>query len=132
LGAGQRQRRCGAETAVEELTTMHVGHAPYAARMDRLAELLSIGKYFCITFSTALCEMWISSSVGAAELEIFPHHSPNADRRRREFRPHGQSQATAFGWVQVSRCHSPQTSRKSWPCVDHEPRTTRRISCLLR
>ena len=45
--------------------------------------------------------------VGAADTEIFQHNSPNTDLIRREFRPHGPSQVTASGNVQVSRLNSP-------------------------
>jgi hypothetical protein len=47
-------------------------------------------KCFHSTLPTALHEMWISSSVGAAYLESFQHQSPNTDLLRRDFRPHGQ------------------------------------------
>jgi hypothetical protein len=56
---------------------------------------LSIWKYVHITFPTALRAMSISSSIGAADMEIFQHNSPNTDLIRREFRPHGPSQVTA-------------------------------------
>jgi hypothetical protein len=45
-------------------------------------------------FPPALREMWLSSSVGAAYLETFQHHGPNMDPMLREFRQHGQWQAT--------------------------------------
>jgi hypothetical protein len=54
-------------------------------------------------------ERWVSSSVGAAVMDMFQHHSPHTNLRRRECRPHGPSQATAFGEVQVSRRNSSQT-----------------------
>jgi hypothetical protein len=89
-------------------------------------------EHFPVTLPTPLRERWIASSVGATDREMFQHHSPNTDCRRREFRPYRQSQATAFGWIQVSQRHSPPTSRKSWPCGYHEPQTTRRIRLLIR
>ena len=59
------------------------------------AELLSLGKYVHITRSTALLKRWISSSIGAPDTEILPHHSPNPSLRRQACRPHGPWQATA-------------------------------------
>jgi hypothetical protein len=52
-----------------------------------------------------------------ADTDMVPHHSPNPDRLRREFRHHGHWQAIASGWVQVSRGNSPPVYRRSWPCV---------------
>jgi hypothetical protein len=54
-------------------------------------------------------ERWVSSSIGAADMDMFQHHRPHTNLRRRECRPHGPSQATVFGGVQVSRWHSSQT-----------------------
>jgi hypothetical protein len=59
------------------------------------AELLNIQKYFHLTRQTALHEMEISSSVEAAYMENFQHHSPNTDCIRREFWHHSPWQATA-------------------------------------
>jgi hypothetical protein len=53
------------------------------------AELLTIWQYFHITIPTALRQMWISSFVGAADTEIYQHHSPTTDRILQEFRYHG-------------------------------------------
>jgi hypothetical protein len=58
-------------------------------------KLLSIRKCFHIALPTALREMWISSSDGAAYTEIFQHRSPNAELILRAFRHYGQWQATA-------------------------------------
>jgi hypothetical protein len=52
-------------------------------------------KYFHITCPTALRVMSISSSIGAAYMEIFQHHSPNPGLIRQAFRQHGPSQVTA-------------------------------------
>jgi hypothetical protein len=54
-------------------------------------------------------ERWVSSSIGAADMAMVPHQSPHTNPRRRACRPHGPSQATAFGGIQVSRRNSPQT-----------------------
>jgi hypothetical protein len=54
---------------------------------------------------------------------MFPHHSSNTDVLRRAFRPHGPWQATAFGWLQVSRRNFPPGSRTSWPCLPPTPRS---------
>jgi hypothetical protein len=48
-----------------------------------------------ITLPTALREMWISFSVGAAYAEIVQHRSPNTHLLLREFRHHGSWQAPA-------------------------------------
>jgi hypothetical protein len=42
-------------------------------------------------------------------MDMFQHHSPHTNLRHRECRPHGPSQATAFGGIQVSRRNSSQT-----------------------
>ena len=48
-----------------------------------------------IAHSMALHGMWVSSSVGAIDTEMFPHHSPHPGCIRREFRPHGPWQTMA-------------------------------------
>ena len=73
------------------------------------------------------CSLILAYRLTMEYMEMFQHHSSKTDLIRREFRPHGQEQATTLGWVQVSRRHLRRTSRKSWPCVWHEPQTTRRI-----
>jgi len=41
-------------------------------------------------------------------MAMVPHQRPQTNLRRRACRPHGPSQATAVGGVQVSRRNSPQ------------------------
>jgi hypothetical protein len=102
---GAHQRSQKVDTNQEDIGQLSVKEAakaggPLAGQTRELprsgfVQLLNIWKCFHIILPTALREMWISSSVGAAYMEIFQHHSPNTDLRRRELRPHGQWQATA-------------------------------------
>jgi hypothetical protein len=52
-------------------------------------------EYFRITLYITLRDMWVSSPVGAAYTEMFPHHSLNPGLILQVFRHHGQWQVTA-------------------------------------
>ena len=125
VGSGVEPRDGRASQSPSSLVGQAPPESPWFSRSTSL-RLLSANKRphllrrwnSChITVPTALREMWTSSSVGAADTENFQYHSPNPDRIRREFRHDSPWQATAWGWVQVSRRYSPPTSTKSWPCL---------------
>jgi hypothetical protein len=73
----------------------------------RAAELLSLWTCVHITRSRALRDMGVSSPVGAAYMEKFPHYNPNPGLLRQAFRHHGPWPVTAGGAVPASRLHSP-------------------------
>lgn len=73
----------------------------------RAAELLSLWTCVHITRSIALRDMGVSSPVGAAYMENFPHYNPNPGLLRQAFRHHGPGPVTAGRAVQASRLHSP-------------------------
>jgi hypothetical protein len=50
-------------------------------------------------------------------MEMFQHYSPHLGLLLQAFRPHGPSQVTASGNVQVRRLNSPLRYRRSWPCL---------------
>ena len=80
---------------------------------------MSRGTCVPITRTTALREMWISSSVGAAEMELFQYHSPNTKLMCRECRHDGPWQASSGNSVQSGGKGGPATCL-SLPCSSYQ------------
>jgi len=85
-------------------STAEAGDMSWGMRQGRQSVAHVVVLYYAnVRFILTARDRWISSFVGGADTEMFPPHSPHLDRLCREFRHHGQSQATALGLPEIFR-----------------------------